>query len=213
MKINSATVQDKPAGEYSEWLNETINIIKTKGESDVACEECSACCNSSYFVHITPNDKDAIKHIPKELTFIAPGMPKGHLLLGYDSKGHCPMFTNNKCSIYEFRPQTCRQYDCRVFPATGIKNSEKGKEVIAKQSERWKFDFKNKKDKEAFEAVQASAKFIRKNASHFPSGFLPSNATQQAVLAIAVSEIFINKSIPKNATIPETVKLLVESVT
>ena len=47
-------------------------------------------------------------------------MPKGNMLLGYDENGHCPMLIDDKCSIYEHRPITCRSYDCRIFPAAGI---------------------------------------------------------------------------------------------
>ena len=28
--------------------------------------------------------------------------------------------TDGRCSIYEHRPRTCRTYDCRIFPATGL---------------------------------------------------------------------------------------------
>ena len=39
-------------------------------------------------------------------------------------------------------------------------------------------------------ALQAAAKFLREPAESFPSGFLPRNPTQQAVVAIKVYEVF-----------------------
>ncbi len=100
---NLAAGQDKSAGRFSSWLQETNKSLQGRAEANVPCGECSACCSSSYFIHIKPSDSQAIVHIPKELTFPAPGLPKGHLLLGYDDKGRCPMFVEGECSIYEFR--------------------------------------------------------------------------------------------------------------
>ena len=63
---------------------------------------------------------------------------KGNVLIGYDENGFYPMFKDYTCSIYKFRPQTCRQYDCRVFPATGIsEHSDKPK--IIEQFEIFSF--------------------------------------------------------------------------
>ena len=90
------------------------------GGSDVPCGTCTACCTSSQFVHIEPDERDALAHIPAELLFPAPGRPRGHVLLGYDERGHCPMLVDGACSIYAHRPRTCRTYDCRVFAAAGV---------------------------------------------------------------------------------------------
>ena len=72
------------------------------------------------FIHIQPEETQTLQRIPRALLFPAPGLPKGHVLMGYCDKGQCPMLVDNQCSIYEHRPQTCRDYDCRVFAATGI---------------------------------------------------------------------------------------------
>ncbi|HET7720760.1 MAG TPA: YkgJ family cysteine cluster protein, partial [Acidimicrobiales bacterium] len=100
-----------PAGRFSTWLVR-IGV-------DVPCGTCTACCTSSQFVHIGPDERDTLSRIPKALLFPAPGQPKGHVVMGYDERGHCPMFVDGACSIYEHRPRTCRTYDCRVFPAAG----------------------------------------------------------------------------------------------
>lgn len=84
------------------------------------CGDCTACCTSSQFIHIAPDETETLGHIPDELLFDAPGFPAGHVVLGYDENGHCPMLVDGACSIYAHRPRTCRTYDCRIFPATGI---------------------------------------------------------------------------------------------
>jgi Fe-S-cluster containining protein len=142
-------------------------------------------CTSAYFIHLKPTDKNSIKHIPKELIFPAPGLPKGNYLLGYDEAGHCPMFKKGRCSIYEYRPETCRQYDCRIYPATGIFPDDK-KSQIYKKAKDWKFDMSSSNDIRAFEAVQKASKFITKYRKLFPKNFFPRNAPQQAVLAIRI---------------------------
>lgn len=197
----------KSAGRFSVWLKDTTN----SREADVPCGECSACCHSSYFVHITPADTDAIKHIPKDLTFAAPGLPKGHMLMGYDENGRCPMFVDNKCSIYPYRPQTCRHYDCRVFPATGIDIKESGKEQIAQQAKQWQFEFADDHDRQTFQAVQAAAKFINTHAAAFPSDFLPSNTTQQAILATSIHHLFLDANLTSQNDVNKTVKLIMAS--
>ncbi len=128
------------AGTFSSWLDDTIAALAVGGDSDVPCGTCVACCSSAQFVHVTPDDTDALAHIPAELLFPAPGAPKGHQLMGYDEDGRCPMLTNAGCSIYEYRPQTCRQYDCRVFAATGV---ESDKPLIAAQVGQWEFTFED----------------------------------------------------------------------
>ena len=68
--------------------------------------------------HRTRRDRHARAH-PAALRFPRPGRPKGHVVLGYDEHGRCPMLGDHGCTIYEHRPRTCRTYDCRVFAATG----------------------------------------------------------------------------------------------
>ena len=112
--------QDLPAGRFSSWLRRTRSAQLEENGVDVPCGECNACCKSSYFIHIRPEETQTLSRIPGELLFAAPGLPEGNVLLGYDENGHCPMLIDEKCSIYEHRPLTCRTYDCRIFPAAGI---------------------------------------------------------------------------------------------
>jgi Fe-S-cluster containining protein len=127
------------AGEFSAWLAGMHAVLRGEAESTVPCGTCTACCTSSQFVHIEPDETDALAHIPAALRFPAPGLPTGHVLLGYDEHGRCPMLGNHGCTIYEHRPRTCRTYDCRVFAATGIEPDE-SQPAIAAQVRRWRFD-------------------------------------------------------------------------
>jgi len=181
-----------PVGTFSSWLLRTQAAQGTRNGTDVPCGDCTACCTSSYFIHITPEETETLAMIPKALLFPAPGLPDGHVLMGYDEKGHCPMLTENQCSIYEHRPQTCRNYDCRVFPAAGLSVGKEGKVRIDEQARRWKFSFPAPLDREQHEAVQSAAAFLGERAELFPEGTVPSNATQLAVLAIRVHEVFLD---------------------
>src|SRR5665647_3042565 len=103
------------AGDFSSWMAATKSVIEEGQRSDVPCGTCTACCRSAQFVHIGPNETATLARIPAELLFPAPGLPAGNVLLGYDELGNCPMLVDDRCSIYEDRPRTCRVYDCRVL--------------------------------------------------------------------------------------------------
>ena len=184
---------DLPTEGFSAWLRRTRHAQRTAKGVSVPCGECTACCTSSYFIHIRPDETETLARIPQELLFAAPGLPAGHVVLGYDKNGHCPMFIDNKCSIYEHRPQTCRTYDCRLFPATGLA-AGKDKTSISRQAGRWQFTFPTTQDHTYLSAVRAAAKFLRDHATSFPPGFVPNNPTQQAVIAIKVYEVFLHST-------------------
>ena len=177
---------------FSSWLKSTRKSLKKDSGTDVPCGDCNACCRSSYFIHIKPHETYALASIPHELLFPAPGAPKGHVLMGYDTKGRCPMLVNNRCSIYEDRPLTCRTYDCRVFPAAGIKEAgDDDKSLITKQLGRWQFTYPNELDRKEHSAVIAAASFLQEKADSFPVGVIPSNPTHLAIMAIKVYDIFL----------------------
>ena len=115
------------AGDFSSWLAGMRAALRGEAESDVPCDGCTACCRSSQFVHIEPDEADALAHIPAELLFPAPRLPRGHVLLGYDERGHCPMLVDDRCSVYEHRPRACRTYDCRVFAAAEVELDDNAK--------------------------------------------------------------------------------------
>lgn len=172
-----------PAGDFSSWLIEILEAIEGTGTADVPCGTCVACCSSSQFVHIAPEERDALAHIPKALLFPAPRMPRGHVLMGYDEQGRCPMLRAEGCSIYEHRPRTCRTYDCRVFPAAGVLPDEPDKALIVEQASRWQFTVDGAAAIEAAAAVRAAALFLRTSGNELEDK-APLTNTQLAVAAV-----------------------------
>jgi Fe-S-cluster containining protein len=190
----------RPAGEFSTWLAELLTAIRDGTNSAVPCDGCVACCSSSQFVHIGPGESDALRHIPAELLFGAPGMPDGYVLMGYDERGRCPMLGVGGCSIYEHRPRTCRTYDCRVFPAAGVMPGE-GKELIAGRANEWEFDYADERARVEHAAVQAAAAYLETRRDDLPPGAVPRVPTQLAVLACEAHDAFLDTDHPEPAAV------------
>ncbi|PKM77962.1 MAG: hypothetical protein CVU90_04410 [Firmicutes bacterium HGW-Firmicutes-15] len=186
-----AEQQYLPAGCFSSWLRRTRNTLVKENGTDVPCGECKACCTSSYFIHIRPEETQTLTQINRKLLFAAPGLPKGNVLLGYYENGHCPMLIDNKCSIYEHRSLTCRSYDCRIFTAAGIEAGDTDKALINQRIRHWKFSYPTKRDSDQHSAVQAAAMFLRERAECFPAELVPKNSSQLAILAIKVYDVFL----------------------
>lgn len=165
------------AGPFARWARETAVTIRDGATADVPCGTCTACCTSSQFVHVAPDETDALAHLPRALLFPAPGMPKGHVLLPYDERGHCPMLVDGACTIYDHRPRTCRTYDCRVFPATGVAPPD-DKPAIVAQAARWRFTVAGDDDRALQAAVRAAAEAL----AAAPDG--PRHPTQRAAAAV-----------------------------
>jgi hypothetical protein len=180
-----------PAGRFAVWLGEIGRAIAGDGDSDVPCGSCTACCEASQFIHVGPDEADALAHIPQALLFPAPGLPKGHRLLGYDEHGRCPMLVDGRCTIYAHRPRTCRTYDCRVFAAADVVDTDPSKSRIAAQARRWRFDEPIQDDVVRHGAVRAAATFLEHYADALPPGVAPVTATQRAVLAVELHETFL----------------------
>lgn len=145
---------DLDAGDFGTWLRDVRVAIRGEREAHVPCGGCTACCESSQFVHIAPDERETLARIPAALLFAAPGLSKGHVVLGYDERGRCPMLSDAGCSIYEHRPRTCRTYDCRVFAAAGVDPDDKP--AVAVQVRRWRFAVAGA-DRAALDAVRAAA--------------------------------------------------------
>ena len=186
------------AGDFSSWLTEIQGAIRGEHGSDVPCGNCTACCTSSRFIHVGPDETDTLAHIPSELLFPAPRLPDGHVLLGYDERGHCPMLIDGRCTIYEHRPMTCRTYDCRIFPAAGLEPGD-DEALIARQARRWRFSFRTGADVTRHRAVRAAAASLDERPDLLPDVPAPTNATQRAVLAIEIHEAFLQ---PDEETVP-----------
>ena len=180
-----------PAGSFTAWLDGMQRALAGDGGSDVPCGGCTACCRSSQFVHIEPDEVETLARIPAELLFPAPRLPPGNVLLGYADNGHCPMLVDEGCSIYEHRPRTCRTYDCRIFAAAGVEIDD-GR-PLARQARRWRFDHPGTADRAHHDAVVAAAGFVRQHPDLLPEGTAPTNETQLAVLALQLRPAFLDQ--------------------
>jgi hypothetical protein len=173
-----------------------VGRARHRRRGHVPCGDCTACCTSSYFVHIEPDETDTLGHVPRGLLFPAPGLPDGHLVIGYDERGHCPMLVDGRCSIYEHRPRTCRRYDCRVFAATGLSPDDGGKELVIGRVRRWRFDLGTPDDEARLRAVRAAAAYLRDEPGCFPEGRAPISASRLSALAVQVHALFLDDPAP-----------------
>lgn len=146
------------AGDLRDWLVALRAALGGAGETDVPCDGCTACCEASQFVHVAPDEENALAQIPRALLFPAPGAPAGHLVMGYDEHGRCPMLGEHGCTIYQHRPRTCRTYDCRVFAATGVEPTGRGQAAIAQRARRWRFAVRDERDESSLAAMRAEAR-------------------------------------------------------
>lgn len=200
------------AGSFGRWTDEILAAIDGVGDSDVPCGACTACCTASQFVHIGPDERDALDHIPGALLFPAPRMPAGHVLMGYDQHGRCPMLRDDGCSIYAHRPRTCRTYDCRVFPASGvtIDETDEPKRLIAERAATWTFRYPTDHDAVLHDAVRAAAEFVRRRSADLPQHLLPTSASEHAVAAVRIHRSFVRTDAVGGAT--EVVEPTAEAV-
>jgi uncharacterized protein len=198
------------AGEFSAWLRGFQASLRDGTGNDVACGDCVGCCTSSYFIHVGPQERECLKRIPPEAGIPAPGMPRGHLLLGYKPDGRCPMLgEDRRCTIYPCRPETCRAYDCRIFAAAGITAGGADKSVINERVKRWKFEYATEAARRVHRSVKQAARFIRANAKLFPGGRIPTEPSQLALLAIEVHPLFLDPS-SRERTDAQTAQAIVE---
>jgi hypothetical protein len=182
-------VADLDAGDFGEWLVQTRAALKGERDADVPCDGCTACCTASQFVTIEPDETDTLGHIPAELLFPAPRR-RGHVLLGYDERGHCPMLGDGGCTIYEHRPRACRTYDCRVLAAAGLEVDGPDQAALARRVRRWRFRYDGPGSRRRHDAVRAAATYLRAHAGELPRGAVPTNEASLAALAIELHDAF-----------------------
>jgi hypothetical protein len=179
------------AGPFSEWLARFGESLKGTAGMKVPCGDCTGCCISGYSVQLRPEDRGALARIPVELLLSPPGFPRGHHTMAALPDGLCPMLSEGRCTIYSDRPQTCLDYDCRVFAAAGIEAGANQKSVINQRVRAWRFRYPTAQDELAHRAVRSAAAFIRDRRSAFPPGRVPGGPTGIAVLAVKVHGVFL----------------------
>jgi uncharacterized protein len=192
------------AGGFATWVVGVQAAMRGERDSEVPCGGCTACCTSSQFVHIEPDELETLAHIPAELLFPAPRAPRGHVLLGYDEHGHCPMLIEGGCSIYEHRPRTCRTYDCRIFAATGVAVAD-DQPAIAARVRRWDFTFPEGDDRSRHDAVRRATAYLREHRVDLGDD-APVHPTRLAVAATQVHDLFRDGREPHLETVRDLLR-------
>ena len=184
------------AGDFADWITAMNGAIRGEHDAAVPCGPCTACCTSSQFIHVAPDETDTLARISPALLFPAPGLPRGNVLMGYDQDGRCPMLVDSTCTIYEHRPRTCRTYDCRVFVAADVAlDDASDKPAIAGQARRWRFTY-DATGEVAQAAVRAAAAFVRSRRDELPATLIPVNSAQLAVAGIHLHQRFLTGEDP-----------------
>lgn len=189
----SAPLIEAAAGEFAAWLAQFRAALRGTGGSDVPCGDCVGCCVSAYSIQLRPEDWAAVARIPVEMLVTAPGFSHGSAVLPPRADGGCPMHGPGGCSIYAHRPQTCRDYDCRIFAAAGL-DAGPDKPVINRRVHAWRFAYPSRRDRLAHDAVLATAAFIREHRDSF-TGRVPTAPTGIAVLAIKAYMVFLDPAV------------------
>lgn len=188
---SESTLVRVDAGDFGIWLARTLASFQGNAGADVPCGDCRGCCTSSYFIHVRPHEQRTLAVVPARLLSSAPGLPRGHQLIGFAADGSCPLLHDRTCSIYEHRAQTCRDYDCRIFAAAAIPAGGADKARINQRVRDWAFTYASAQDVCAHDAVKAAAAFIQTHRASFPGGRVPSAPGDLAVLAIKVHRVFL----------------------
>ena len=190
--MSTKQAQPKNAGPFATWLKQLLDAVaKPATGMDVPCGDCTACCQSSLFIHIA-DDEPAREAIPHVLQFPAPGKSKTWVM-GYNEHGRCPMLKvtgeNATCTVYNARPNTCRTFDCRVFTATEIYPSEPSQQAMANRAQQWQFEYPQALDRTLQAAVLAAKQFVLEQPAL--RAHLPTHPSQLAVAIIQLHELFL----------------------
>lgn len=181
-----------PAGEFGAWLAGARAALRGAAGSEVPCGDCVGCCVSSYHIALRGNDRVVLRRVPAQfLHQQAEASGDTVAWMGFRADGRCPMLGDAGCSVYADRPQTCRDYDCRVFAAAGLLAGDARRAVINERVQAWEFSFADDNSRAAREAVAAAATFIGEQAAAFPRGWVPTGPTGIAVLALKVYTVFL----------------------
>lgn len=188
------------AGPFGAWLHRLRASLLGDAGMDVPCGECTGCCTSGYSIQLRQRDAAARALVPAELTVEAPGFAPGDLTVAARADGTCPMLRAGRCSIYAQRPQTCLDYDCRVFAAAGLDAGGADKAVINARVRAWRFSYEDEGARRAHEAVRDAARFIRERPDAFSAlGVrVPTGAMGVAVFAIKAHAALLDPAMPED---------------
>jgi len=179
------------AGPFGEWLAQARAALRGDAGVDVPCGDCTGCCTSGYSVQVRQADTRALAVIPAE-RLLESSFAAGQKTMLARADGSCPMLESGRCSIYSSRPQTCLDYDCRVFAAAGIEAGDATKAVINRRVRAWRFSHATEDEQRMHDAVRDAAAFIQRIGDGSAGVRVPTSPMGIAVLAIKVLEVFLD---------------------
>jgi len=197
------------AGLFGEWLVAMRAVLRGERDADVPCGDCIGCCVSSYPIPLRPEDVRARAEVPEQ--FLLGQSAQGERwLMGFREDGSCPFMNDRKCGIYAERPQTCRDYDCRIYAAAGLV-PDGHRAVIKQRVLEWRFSFTSDDDRAAAAALRRAAQFIRAHSALFPPSMRAGSATAAAVLAVKTSSLFLtDQAGPPESIVQRVMELALE---
>jgi len=196
-----STGPSRCAGEFLAWLQDALDAFFTGRGACVPCGDCKACCRAGYFIPVREHEWSTLAAIPARLLVRPPGDPgDGDNLISTTRRGECALLMQGACSIYRQRPQACRDYDCRIFAAAGLRS---GHGEIDRRVAQWRFDYHDEDSRQAHAAVRAAARFVLEHPQAFPGGRVPGRAADIAVVALKSHRVFLEVTTPGAA--PESI--------
>jgi uncharacterized protein len=181
--------QGVDAGSFAEWLAAMRGVLRGERVADVPCGDCIGCCVSSYPIPLRPEDARARAEVPEQY-LLGQSAQGQRWLMGFREDGSCPFLNGRACGIYADRPQTCRDYDCRIYAAAGLL-PDGHRASIERRVKQWEFSFSSDEERATAAAVYRTAQFIRANAGLFPAGLRAGSATAAAVMAVKCFPAFV----------------------
>jgi Fe-S-cluster containining protein len=112
-----------------EYKSIKINLTTVTTDTpiaNVACKSCTYCCEVlTHF--LTPEEISyglyPLSLISPEESVLQEFSDAGPIVTLFKNKnGGCAMLVDKKCTIYEYRPKSCRQFDCRAGHHSKIPN-------------------------------------------------------------------------------------------
>ena len=197
------------AGFFGEWLAAMRAVLRGERDADVPCGGCVGCCVSSYPIPLQPGDVLARAQVPEQW-LIGPAPPGGRWLMGFREDGSCPFLEDRRCSVYGGRPQTCRDYDCRIYAAAGLQ-PDGNRPVIAERVSAWRFTYASGQERREAEAVRQAAQFIQANHTLFPPAMRAGSATAVAVLSVKIYPLFFS-GLPAQQPVEQLLRLVIDAV-
>lgn len=173
----------RDAGRFSDWIVAMQDGLRTGVGSDVPCDGCVACCTSGQTIVVDADEVDARRYLPRHA--LVP-IGDGDHVLARDGAGRCVLLVDGACIAYDHRPQRCRTYDCRIFPATGLQ-PEDDKPAIVERAVTWRFRYESAEDRARQQAAHLAVLALRS----VQVGGRVTSATQLAAAAVAAHEEFL----------------------